>query len=487
MKDNKSILTKIRGYFLTGIIVTAPVGLTFYVSFLFIGFIDAKVRNIIPVQYHYDNILPFEIPGLGLLFVFIMLTFIGFLTAGLIGRYIIKLGERIIARLPIIRSVYGALKQIFESVLKTSSKSFREVVLIEYPRKGIWAVGFATKENSGEISKKTNDDFNTEIRKMLLLCQEDIESTNTLILEKLDSNVPLVKEIASYLVLSGGKRLRPLLTSCSYHLLTNHLDKNKKHIGLAAAVEFIHAATLLHDDVVDLSKDRRGNLTANEVWGNKTSVLVGDFLFSRSFQLMTKYGTMETLKILSDTSVTISEGEVLEISNDKNLEMNEDTYFQVINGKTASLFSAACQVGGISGGAKENEHYALKSFGTNFGMAFQLIDDAIDYSSNSITMGKNTGDDFKEGKITLPLILAFGRSSKKEKQFLQKVISKPKDDATNFSKTKELLIKYKCIEDTLIRANHFADVAIDSLGIFNDNEYKSALIKLIETSIKRLA
>ena len=142
MKDNKSVLTKIRGYFLTGIIVTAPVGLTFYVSFLFIGFIDAKVRNVIPVQYHYDNILPFEIPGLGLLFVFIMLTFIGFLTAGLIGRYIIKLGERIIARLPIIRSVYGALKQIFESVLKTSSKSFREVVLIEYPRKGIWAIGF---------------------------------------------------------------------------------------------------------------------------------------------------------------------------------------------------------------------------------------------------------------------------------------------------------------------------------------------------------
>ena len=165
--------------------------------------------------------------------------------------------------------------------------------------------------------KKTNDDFNTEIRKMLLLCQEDIESTNTLILEKLDSNVPLVKEIASYLVLSGGKRLRPLLTSCSYHLLTNDLDKNKKHIGLAAAVEFIHAATLLHDDVIDESQRRRGNLSANEVWGNKTSVLVGDFLFSRAFQLMAKYGDIGTLKILSDTSVVIAEGEVLELSNDR--------------------------------------------------------------------------------------------------------------------------------------------------------------------------
>ena len=330
------------------------------------------------------------------------------------------------------------------------------------------------------------ENFNEAVKNLSILCKEDLQSINTLILEKLDSSVPLIQEIGQYLILSGGKRLRPLLTTSCFHILNNQPLKSINHIGLAAAVEFIHAATLLHDDVVDLSKDRRGNLTANEVWGNKTSVLVGDFLFSRSFQLMTKYGTLETLKILSDTSVIISEGEVLEISNDKNLEMNEDTYFQVINGKTASLFSAACQVGGISGGAKENEHYALKSFGTNFGMAFQLIDDAIDYSSNSTTMGKNTGDDFKEGKITLPLILAFGRSNKKEKQFLQNVISKPKDDATNFSKTKELLIKYKCIEDTLIRANHFADVAVDSLGIFNDNEYKSALIKLIETSIKRL-
>tara|TARA_B100001250_G_scaffold316531_1_gene278947 strand:- start:1004 stop:2032 length:1029 start_codon:yes stop_codon:yes gene_type:complete len=331
------------------------------------------------------------------------------------------------------------------------------------------------------------ENFNGAVKNLSNLCKEDLHSINTLILEKLDSSVPLIQEIGKYLILSGGKRLRPLLTTACYHILNNQSSNKINHVGLAAAVEFVHAATLLHDDVVDLSKDRRGNLTANEVWGNKTSVLVGDFLFSRSFQLMTKYGTMGTLKILSDTSVTISEGEVLEISNDKNLEMNEDTYFQVINGKTASLFSAACQVGGISGGAKDNEHQALKSFGTNFGMAFQLIDDAIDYSSSSITMGKNSGDDFKEGKITLPLILAYGRSNKEEKKFLQNIISKPNEDETNFNKIKELLQKYKCIEDTLIRANHFADVAVDSLSIFDDNEYKSALIKLIETSIKRLA
>ena len=329
--------------------------------------------------------------------------------------------------------------------------------------------------------------FNDVVKDLSNLCREDLHSINTLILEKLDSSVPLIQEIGKYLILSGGKRLRPLLTTSCFRILNNELTNNINHIGLAAAVEFIHAATLLHDDVVDLSKDRRGKLTANEVWGNKTSVLVGDFLFSRSFQLMTKYGTMETLKILSDTSVIISEGEVLEISNDKNLEMNEDTYFQVINGKTASLFSAACQVGGLCGSAKDNEHQALRSFGTNFGMAFQLIDDAIDYSSNSKTMGKNIGDDFREGKITLPLILAYGRSNKEEKQFLQNVISKPTEDQNNFNLAKALLMKYKCIEDTLIRANHFADVAIDSLSIFSDNEYKKALIKLIETSIRRLA
>ena len=334
---------------------------------------------------------------------------------------------------------------------------------------------------------KNKEDFNEAVKNLSFLCKEDLQSINTLILEKLDSSVPLIQEIGKYLILSGGKRLRPLLTTSCFHILNTQSLKSINHIGLAAAVEFIHAATLLHDDVVDLSKDRRGNLTANEVWGNKTSVLVGDFLFSRSFQLMTKYGNMETLKILSDTSVVISEGEVLEISNDKNLEMNQDTYFQIINGKTASLFSAACQVGGISGGAKDNEHQALKSFGTNFGMAFQLIDDAIDYSSSSKTMGKNIGDDFKEGKITLPIILAYGRSNNEEKKFLQNVISNPKEDQNNFKLTKELLIKYKCIEDTLIRANHFADIAIDSLTIFNDNEYKEALIKLIETSVKRLA
>ena len=333
---------------------------------------------------------------------------------------------------------------------------------------------------------RNKDDFDKQIRILVELCKEDLESINTLILEKLDSSVPLIYEIASYLILSGGKRLRPLLTSACFHLNTNTTKKSSKHLGLAAAVEFIHAATLLHDDVVDESKKRRGSLTANEVWGNKTSVLVGDFLFSRAFQLMAKFGNLEVLKILSDTSVIISEGEVLELSNDKNLEINENMYFEVINSKTASLFSAACQVGGISAEVSKNQLNALKSFGTNFGMAFQLIDDAIDYSSSTNKMGKNTGDDFKEGKITLPIILAYGRSNLSEKKFWKRVIADLKQEENDFDKAFSILSKYNCIQDTITRAEHFSNVAIDSLDVFDQNKYKETLINLAIGSIQRV-
>ena len=334
--------------------------------------------------------------------------------------------------------------------------------------------------------KTTNNVFDEEVTKLVRLCHEDLESTNTLILEKLDSNVPLIHKIASYLILSGGKRLRPLLTSCSFNLINNAQEKGNKHIGLAAAVEFIHAATLLHDDVVDESKKRRGNLSSNEIWGNKTSVLVGDFLFSRAFQLMTKYGNLKILKILSDTSVTISEGEVLELCNDKDPTINEDVYFKVINGKTASLFSAACQVGGISANGSEKEIESLKSFGTNFGMTFQLLDDAIDYTSTNSSLGKNIGDDFKEGKITLPIILAYSRSNTEEKKFWKKTIIELNQNKNDFQKAITIMKKYNCIYDSIERAKHFANVAIDSLGIFKENEYKESLRNLIKASLQRL-
>ena len=201
---------------------------------------------------------------------------------------------------------------------------------------------------------------------------------------------------------------------------------------------------------------------------------------------MTKYGNAETLKILADTSVTISEGEVLELVNDKNLEINEDIYFDVVNAKTASLFSAACQVGSISANATKVQVNALKSFGTNFGMTFQLVDDAIDYSSNQKILGKNIGDDFKEGKITLPIILAYGRSNDKEKQFWKKTIANLKQENGDFDNALEIINKYQCIEDTLTRANHFSNVAVDSVDIFKDNIYKEKLVSLVSKSVSRI-
>ncbi len=337
--------------------------------------------------------------------------------------------------------------------------------------------------------KKKEINFENEVNELTELCKEDLVSVNTIILDKLDSNVPLVQEVAKYLILSGGKRLRPLLTVSSYNLIENNslIKENLiNHIGLAAAVEFIHTATLLHDDVIDESKQRRGKPTANEKWKNKTSVLVGDFLFSRAFQLMTKYGNNETLKILADTSVIISEGEVLELANDKNLEINEDLYFDVVNAKTASLFSAACQVGAISANASKVDINALKSFGTNFGMSFQLIDDAIDYSSNKKILGKNTGDDFKEGKITLPIILAYGRSDEKEKKFWKRTISKLVQENGDFEKALDIINKYQCIEDTITRAKHFSNVAIDSIDIFKNNKFKDKLAALVSQSLSRV-
>ena len=327
--------------------------------------------------------------------------------------------------------------------------------------------------------------FNYYVKELAKLCEKDLNSINALILEKLDSEVPLIKEIASHLILSGGKRLRPLLTSCCFQMSKN--DLKNSHIGLAAAVEFIHAATLLHDDVVDESKNRRGELTANEVWGNKTSVLVGDFLFSRAFQLMSKYGSNDVLKLLSDTSVIISEGEMLELSIDKNPTINEDIYFKVIEGKTASLFSAACQVGVMRGNNEDKDKVnAVKSFGTNFGMSFQLIDDAIDYSSSSKKLGKNIGDDFKEGKVTLPIILAYLRSNNQEKKFWKKTIKELNQDKDDFDLAIKIINKYNCIEDTIIRAKHFANIAIDSLGNFEESQYKNILINLVKSGLTRL-
>jgi octaprenyl-diphosphate synthase len=332
---------------------------------------------------------------------------------------------------------------------------------------------------------KPKEDFDHYINELSSLCKNDLNLINATILNRLDSNIPLIHEIASYLINSGGKRLRPLLTSCSYQLCKNEIETSAQHIWLAAAVEFIHTATLLHDDVVDESKKRRGKLTSNEVWGNKTSVLVGDFLFSRAFQLMAKDGSLEVLKLLSNTSVAISEGEVLELTNDKDPTINEGIYFKVIEGKTASLFSAACQVGAMVTNTSHEKIEALKTFGINFGMSFQLIDDVMDYSSSFLHLGKNIGDDFKEGKVTLPIILAYLRSNTREKKFWKKTICSLDQEENDFQKAIDIINKYNCTQDTIKRAYHFANIAKDSLGIFDDTKFKRVLINLIDAALSR--
>ena len=333
--------------------------------------------------------------------------------------------------------------------------------------------------------KKEKKEFADYISELKGLCENDLTSINTVILDKLNSNVPLIKEIASYLINSGGKKLRPLFTSCAFQICKNKKNKDRQQVGLAAAVEFIHAATLMHDDIVDESKKRRGRLTANEVWGDKTSVLVGDFLFSRAFQLMSKDGSPEILKLLSDTSVTIAEGEILELSNDKDPTINENIYLEIIEGKTASLFSAACQVGAMAAEASNEKIEAFKTFGTNFGMSFQLIDDAIDYSSSFYSLGKDIGDDFKQGKVTLPVILAYLRSNNEEKNYWKRTIQDLNQRDNDFEKALVIIKKYNCIEDTINRARHYANIAKDSLGIFNSTKYKDNLINLTESSLNR--
>ena len=335
--------------------------------------------------------------------------------------------------------------------------------------------------------KEIRNDFSGNIEKLIDLCKFEIAEISNLIIEKLDSDVPLIKEMARYVVLSGGKRLRSLLTVACAKMAGYGLKKEeKRHIDLAVAIEFIHTATLMHDDVVDESKLRRGKKSANEVWGNKPSVLVGDFIFSKAFELIANDSSEKILKLLSNTSVIISEGEMLELANDKDITISEDTYFKVINGKTASLFSAACQAGGITANINKNKQEALKTFGTNFGISYQLIDDALDYYSSSSKLGKNIGDDFKEGKITMPIILAYLRSNKDEKEFWNRTIKNLNQNEDDFSKGIDMINKYNCIEDTISRAKHFSNIALDSLGIYDENEYKKNLLNLVKSSLKRI-
>ena len=314
------------------------------------------------------------------------------------------------------------------------------------------------------------------------LLQTEMVAVNETILERMASHVHLIPTLSGHLINSGGKRLRPLLTIASAHM--NHYE-GERHILLAACIEFIHTATLLHDDVVDESALRRGKETANNIWGNSASVLVGDYLFSRAFQMVAEDGSMDVVKVLAETSTALSEGEVMQLTTSNDLATSEEDYLQVIDAKTAALFAAACRVGGIVAESTKPEKDALSSYGRNLGIAFQLVDDALDYSAKQATLGKTVGDDFREGKITLPIILAYRRGNEDERAFWQRTLAQGEQQDGDLDRALELINNHGTIGDTIERARHYGSVAKDALGIFEKGPYREALTNVVDFCVDR--
>jgi len=314
------------------------------------------------------------------------------------------------------------------------------------------------------------------------LVGEDMQAVNQLIVKRMDSPVALIPQLAGHLIAAGGKRLRPMLTLASARLCGY---EGRAHIGLAASVEFIHTATLLHDDVVDESGLRRGLQSANEVWGNKPSVLVGDFLFSRAFQLMVEAGSLPILDILCNASSVIAEGEVQQLITANDTETSESAYLEVIRCKTATLFAAACRIGAVLGERTKAEEEALDCFGLNLGIAFQLVDDALDYAAAEDELGKAVGDDFRDGKITLPIILAYRRGTEEERKFWRRTLHDQEMREDDLGHALGLLRKHGTLDATIERARHYGAIARDALGIFPEGEAKAALLEVNEFAIDR--
>ena len=316
------------------------------------------------------------------------------------------------------------------------------------------------------------------------LVNDRLIEVEKLIEVKLDSKVPLIKKMSEYHLRSGGKRLRALLTLGSAKL-AGYDQKGTRDINLSACVELIHSATLLHDDVIDESDLRRGIKTSNSLWGNQSSILVGDYLLSRCFEIMVDDGDLEILKLLSSTSSKIAQGEVKQLEHKGEADLLEETYIDIINLKTAALFSAATKTGACLAGSNEKEKSALESYGKNIGLAFQIADDALDYYSKEIIFGKKIGKDFYEGKVTLPLIIIFQRADNSERNFLINTFKKDKRTREDFEKTLDLIKKYKAVEDSLQRAEYFVNVSHDALGIFEDCNEKKILQNLTGFSLNR--
>jgi octaprenyl-diphosphate synthase len=323
------------------------------------------------------------------------------------------------------------------------------------------------------------------------LVRDDLSACNRVIVQNMQSQVELIPQLAAHLVAAGGKRLRPILTLacarlCGYPSVTPAPgDTGQRHVALAACVEFIHTATLLHDDVVDESRLRRGLATANAIFGNKASVLVGDFLFSRSFQLMTADGSLPVLRILSNAAATIAEGEVLQLVTQNDLSTKDERYLDVIQGKTAALFAAACQIGAVVAGRGEAEEQALADFGLFLGTAFQLVDDALDYAADQAKLGKTVGDDFREGKITGPVLAAYKAGSEADRAFWRRTIEDSEQTDDDLDHALHLMEQTGAIETTLARAKGFVDRAKAALSIFPDGKVRRQLMDVADYTVRR--
>jgi octaprenyl-diphosphate synthase len=320
------------------------------------------------------------------------------------------------------------------------------------------------------------------IETLTRLTSTELVRVNQVILERMQSPVVLIPQVAGYIIAAGGKRMRPMLTLAAAKLCGYGGDR---HVGLAACVEFIHTATLLHDDVVDGSDLRRGSASANAVWGNQSSVLVGDFLFSRAFELMVQDGSLEVLRILSHASSVIAEGEVLQLITAQNPETTEEDYFDVIRAKTAKLFAAACEIGAVVAERPRDEWQALETFGHNLGMAFQLVDDVLDYTARPTTLGKNLGDDFREGKITLPVVFAYRAADAEGKEFLHRTFEELKQEKTDFKAAVAMLERTGALRATMDAARHYAAKARQALDPFPAGPVKDALLEAVEFTVDR--
>jgi len=321
------------------------------------------------------------------------------------------------------------------------------------------------------------------LSRLAALVAEDMEDCNRVIVARMQSPVELIPRLAAHLVAAGGKRLRPMLTIAAARLAGY---RGRRHVNLAACVEFIHTATLLHDDVVDESQLRRGLASANAVFGNKASVLVGDFLFSRSFELMVEDGSLPVLAILSAASSTIAEGEVLQLVTQNDLGTTEAQYLEVIRCKTAALFAAATRIGAVVAGSGPEDEEALDAYGLNLGIAFQVVDDVLDYAAEQERLGKTVGDDFREGKVTLPVLLAYAAGDEEERGFWRRTIEDQDQREGDLAHAMRLMARHGALAEAARRAEAYGERARAALSRFPDGAERRALLGIVDFCIGRV-